>query len=335
MALQINSHPFLFRCAIIIVARDAGALIWTMEIKEKVLLKEYTVFKVGGPAHFFIDAKSVEEIKEAASWAREKSLPFFVIGLGSNVLVSDNGFSGLVVKIGLNGIEFLGDDEMRADAGITMARAVNFSLENGLTGFEWAIGVPGTIGGSVRGNAGCFGVEIKNNVKSVEVLNIENSRITAMQNSECGFDYRGSIFKKRPELIITSAVLKLEHGNVEEARTRLAGFIKKRVKSQDIGAKTAGSVFKNVRWEGEMPEGMKFAGSGPKENAAVGYLLESAGLKGFAVGGAKFSEKHANFILNTGNATADDIVRLIALAKERVFEQFGVRLEEEIQYMGF
>ncbi|MEK7085297.1 MAG: UDP-N-acetylmuramate dehydrogenase, partial [Patescibacteria group bacterium] len=207
----------------------------------------------------------------------------------------------------------------------------------GLTGFEWGIGVPGTVGGSVRGNAGCFGREMKDMIDSVQVsnVNVEHWKFDIFPVSACEFSYRESIFKKRPELIVLSATLKLERGDVNEARKRLAEYTKRRIESQDIGAKTAGSVFKNVRWEGKMPEGRKFAGSGPKENAAVGYLLESAGLKGFSIGGAKFSEKHANFILNTGNATAEDIVQLIALAKERVFEQFGIRLEEEIQYVGF
>ena len=315
-----------------------------MEVKENILLAPFTVFKVGGPARFFVEAKTAEEVLEAVTWARGEDMPIFILGFGSNILVSDKGFPGLVLKMELKQISELGaglpaEARVRAEAGVAMARAVSFALENGLTGFEWAIGVPGTIGGSVRGNAGCFGQEMEDAVERIEVLDVEHSRFDIFQVSACGFSYRESIFKKRPELIVLSATLKLEKGDVEEARTRLAEFTKKRVESQDIGVKTAGSVFKNVPWEGNPPaggqEGIKFAGSGPKENAAVGYLLESVGLKGFKIGGAQFSRKHANFLLNTGNATAEDIVQLIAIAKERVFETFGVRLEEEIQYVGF
>ena len=310
-----------------------------MEVKENILLAPFTVFKVGGPARFFVEAKTAEEVLEAVTWARGEDMPIFILGLGSNILVSDNGFPGLAVKMELQELSRVSEESMKAGAGVSMARAVSFALENGLTGFEWAIGVPGTIGGSVRGNAGCFGQEMEDAVERIEVLDVEHSRFDIFQVSACGFSYRESIFKKCPELIVLSATLKLEKGDVEEARTRLAEFTKKRVESQDIGVKTAGSVFKNVPWEGNPPaggqEGIKFAGSGPKENAAVGYLLESVGLKGFKIGGAQFSRKHANFLLNTGNATAEDIVQLIAIAKERVFETFGVRLEEEIQYVGF
>ena len=308
-----------------------------MHIQENIPLAPYTVFKVGGPARYFASVKTRDEAGEAFAWAREKNAPVFVLGLGSNILVSDKGFEGLAVKMELRGIKELRGNRVRAEAGVTMAELVAFTLGRGLTGFEWGIGVPGTVGGSVRGNAGCFGREMKDMIDSVQVsnVNVEHWKFDIFPVSACEFSYRESIFKKRPELIVLSATLKLERGDVNEARKRLAEYTKRRIESQDIGAKTAGSVFKNVRWEGKMPEGMKFAGSGPKENAAVGYLLESAGLKGFSIGGAKFSEKHANFILNTGNATAEDIVQLIALAKERVFEQFGIRLEEEIQYVGF
>jgi len=288
-----------------------------MEMKENVSLKPFTVFQVGGPARFFVETRSREEIVEALKWAKEKQIPSFILGLGSNVLVSDQGFPGLVIKISGGKVSRDGD-LITAEAGAKMAEVVNFSLQNGLVGFEWAIGVPGTIGGSVRGNAGCFGSEMKDFVAGADVFDANAERELKLSNSECRFSYRQSIFKEKPEFVVLGVSLRLKSGGSGEAKERFGEFVKARVQSQDIGSKTAGCVFKN-----------------PSAEIRAGALVDKAGLKGTSIGGAAVSEKHANFIINTGAASAEDIVMLIGLIKERVHRKFDVFLEEEIQYVGF
>ena len=288
-----------------------------MEMKENVSLKPFTVFQVGGPARFFAETRSKEEVIEALGWAKEKQIPSFILGLGSNVLVSDQGFPGLVIKI--SGGKVSRDGALiTAEAGAKMAEVVNFSLQNGLVGFEWAIGVPGTIGGSVRGNAGCFGSEMKDFVAGADVFDANAERELKLSNSECRFSYRQSIFKEKPEFVVLGVSLRLKSGGSGEAKERFGEFVKARVQSQDIGSKTAGCVFKN-----------------PSAEIRAGALVDKAGLKGTSIGGAAVSEKHANFIINTGAASAEDIVMLIGLIKERVHRKFDVFLEEEIQYVGF
>ena len=288
-----------------------------MEMKENVSLKPFTVFQVGGPARFFAETRSKEEVIEALGWAKEKQIPSFILGLGSNVLVSDRGFPGLVIKI--SGGKVSRDGALiTAEAGAKMAEVVNFSLQNGLVGFEWAIGVPGTIGGSVRGNAGCFGSEMKDFVAGADVFDANAERELKLSNSECRFSYRQSIFKEKPEFVVLGVSLRLKSGGSGEAKERFGEFVKARVQSQDIGSKTAGCVFKN-----------------PSAEIRAGALVDKAGLKGTSIGGAAVSEKHANFIINTGAASAEDIVMLIGLIKERVHRKLDVFLEEEIQYVGF
>ena len=288
-----------------------------MEMKENVSLKPFTVFQVGGPARFFVETRSREEIVEALKWAKEKQIPSFILGLGSNVLVSDQGFPGLVIKISGGKVSRDGDF-ITAEAGAKMAEVVNFSLQNGLVGFEWGIGVPGTVGGSVRGNAGCFGSEMKDFVAGADVFDANAGRELKLSNSECRFSYRQSIFKEKPEFVVLGVSLRLKSGGSGEAKERFGEFVKARVQSQDIGSKTAGCVFKN-----------------PSAEIRAGALVDKAGLKGTSIGGAAVSEKHANFIINTGAASAEDIVMLIGLIKERVHRKLDVFLEEEIQYVGF
>ncbi len=307
-----------------------------MEIKEDIPLKPFTVFRVGGPARFFVEAGSKEEIIASLKWAREKKVPYFILGLGSNILVSDKGFPGLVIKISGGNMSRDGD-LITIDAGAKMAEVVNFSLQNGLVGFEWAIGVPGTIGGSVRGNAGCFGFMMQDAVQEVGAYDVIQDRTFLLGKSACKFSYRTSIFKEHPEWVVLGAALKLKPGDSQKGQELVREYTQRRVFTQDIGESSAGSVFKNVApFEGaKLPPGVKAAGSGPADFIAVSSLIEAAGLKSLKIGGVMVSEKHANFIINTGEASAEDIVMLIGLIKERIHRKFGIQLEEEIQYVGF
>lgn len=330
-----------------------------MEIKENIPLKPFTVFQVGGSAGFFVETGQKAEIIEALKWAKDKRLPYFILGLGSNILVSDKGFPGLVIKI--SGGEVSRDgDLITAGAGAKMAEVVNFSLDWGRIGFEWAVGVPGTIGGSVRGNAGCFGSEMKDVVIFVQVFDAGTGEEIKFENPDCKFAYRHSVFKERPELIVLSAVLKLSSGDVGEARRKIARAAKARtsalaepvdreffssqgrVSPQEVGRPTVGCAFKNVLWsrrdidkEHLLSRFPKFGAFEANPGLPTGFLVEEAGLKGVKIGGAMISPRHANFIINTGNARAEDIVMLIGLIKERIHRKFGIQLEEEIQYVGF
>ncbi len=301
----------------------------------------YTILNIGGQAKYFTEAASREELLESLEWARQKSLPVFILGGGSNILVSDKGFDGLVIKIsGMRNMEFK-DGLVRADAGSGMSQLVAFSVSHNLSGIEWAIGIPGTLGGSIRGNAGCFGGEIKDVIKKVEVFDAMRGTLE-IDNKECGFAYRESVFKYNPQWVIVSAELKLLLGKSSVSEALIKQYSMKRVSAQDVGARCAGCVFKNVPWDREginktellerFAELNKFA---EVQNIPAGFLLDQCGLKGVSVGEAAISEKHANYFINRKNATTDDMMKLIVLAKKRVLDKYGILLEEEIQKIGF
>src|SRR3989344_2226436 len=326
-----------------------------LDIREQVSLKDHTVFKIGGPAKYFCEAKTAEELKDALAWARGSALPFFVLGAGSNVLVSDNEFEGLVIKnkatnIKINplgypvakwGVEAeagLAPQKLYAEAGAQMARVVAESVKAGLAGFEWAIGIPGTIGGSVRGNAGCFGSETKDVIESVEVFDSERAISQKLDSRNCNFSYRHSVFKEKPNLIIISALLRLRVGDSKKSQNLISEYSKKRAGTQDIGSKCAGCIFKNVEWsrkdvdkEGllqKFPELKPFLG---QKSIPAGFLLDFLGLKGLKMGRAQISEKHANYFINLGGASAKEIITLVNTAKEKVQNHYEILLEEEIQ----
>lgn len=299
-------------------------------IRENVPLAPYTSFKIGGPARFFAEARNEEELAEAIVFAREKFVPFWILGGGSNILIADEGLPGLVIRVCIGDIKFIKftrSNLVKIGAGVAMARAVAASVDHGLTGFEWAIGIPGTIGGSVRGNAGCFGGEIKSVIECVDVFQITNDKLQMtnlpaqagkfqMSNAKCQFGYRESVFKRDPLLIILSATLKLKRGNPEESRKLIARYAKERTQKQDIGEQCAGCLFKN-----------------PFPDKPAGMLIDRAGLKGLRVGNAMVSSKHANYAINIGGASAKDVRALAAEIKRRVLEASGVHLEEEIKYL--
>lgn len=294
-----------------------------LAVQENVLLAPHTYFKIGGPARFFVRVESAQELEEALLFAETKKLPIFLLAGGSNILVSDDGFSGLVIKMNIGGIEHDGK-KLLVGAGVPMAEVVRKSVELGLSGFEWAIGIPGTIGGSVRGNAGCFGQEMKDVVEHVTVLK-KNSQVSRgkceISNAECEFAYRDSIFKRYREWVILSATLMLQEGNSLQSQELIKEYTKKRVWEQDIGAKCAGCIFKNLtRNDGVIMR--------------AGELIDKIGLKGYSIGQAMVSEKHANYFINLGGASAYDVKKLIEFVKKKIFEKYNIHLEEEIQYVG-
>jgi UDP-N-acetylmuramate dehydrogenase len=344
-----------------------------LEIKKDIPLAPYTTLKVGGSARFFCEMKDEKDIMEAVKFAEEKKLPVFVLGGGSNILVSDKGFDGLVIKIQDTRYK-IQDTKIECGAGCNLGTIVNESVKAGLTGMEWAAGIPGTIGGAVRGNAGAPWGCMADCVESVKFLEIPNSvpnksstfsspdyssgnssksnfesQVSNYKLRECKFSYRDSIFKQNPNLIILSVKLALKKGKKKESEKKIKEILVQRKEKQPMDFPSSGSFFANpatrdqkVINDFEKDTGLKtkenknlYQDTGSEIKIPVAWLIEECGLKGKKIGGAMVSEKHANFILNTGNATAENFVMLAAIIKTKVRNKFGVQLQEEVQMIGF
>lgn len=293
-----------------------------LDIHEHVSLKPYTVFKIGGAARYFCAIQNIDELQEVVGWAKTRNLPFMVLGAGSNVLVSDEGYFGLVIRLLMRDMKKESENALVVEAGVSMASAAHFSISHGLGGMEWAIGIPGTIGGSVFGNAGCFGGEMKDIIESVDVFDTLCATNCQLLTTNCSFSYRNSVFKEHPELIIAGATLKLSPRDSMQSTALVHEYSKMRITTQDIGSQCAGCIFKN------------FTPSDGGAKIPAGKLIDDAGLKGTKIGGAMVSLKHGNFIINTGGATAKDVKQLVALIKDKVKSMHGIELEEEIRYIG-
>lgn len=322
-----------------------------IKIKENIILAQYTTLKIGGAARFFCEAKDEKEIMEALKFAQEKSLSVFVLGGGSNILVSDKGFDGVVIRIMNYGLG-IRNTNIECGAGALLSKIVSESVKAGLTGLEWAAGIPGTVGGAVRGNAGAFGSCMADTVESVKVMEISNlSKVRpsiqdrTLKLRECKFSYRDSIFKKNPNLIIVSAVLRLKKGKKEESEKKVKEIIKQRKEAQPFDFPSSGSFFKNPCLAGRqavvknkkiIEEYERETGNKVKDGVIpAGYLIDMLNLRGKKIGGAMVSQHHGNFLVNAGGATAEDMVILISLIKHRVRNKFGIQLREEVQYVGF
>jgi len=304
-------------------------------------LKKWTTFRIGGPAKYFFIAKNKEDLIKAIKTARQLKIPYFILGGGSNLLVSDKGFKGIVIKIQDSRFK-IQDSRIIASAGVKLAELVRTATEIGLAGLEWAAGVPGTLGGAISGNAGWPSnrKNISAVVEKVEVLEIKGLRlkIKNFSNKDCQFRYRESIFKHKPNLIILSATLKLKKWNKEKIKKNILEILRSR-KDKIPSGFSAGCVFKNWKWEigswkllKRFPQLQSFKESGI---IPAGWLIEKSSLKGKKIGGAKISEKHANFILNEKEAKAKDVLSLINLIKKEVYKKFRIKLKEEIKLLGF
>ncbi|MDD5032976.1 MAG: UDP-N-acetylmuramate dehydrogenase [Candidatus Pacebacteria bacterium] len=312
-------------------------------IQKNILLAPYTTFRIGGPAKYFAEAESVEEIEKLCEWAKNQptgELPIFVLGGGSNVLVSDKGFCGLVIKIKSSEIKIL-DSEIYADAGASLTKVVIESAKAGLSGFEWGIGIPGTIGGAVCGNAGAFGKATSDAVKTIKALDLKNGKVLYFSKNECDFCYRDSMFKNNSDFFILGAIFSLKRKNKDSIDKDMKQYVKERSEAHVKGC-SAGCFFKNVEWKRKdldkdkifqkFPELKKYSEM-PKIPA--GFLIDSVGLKGKKIGGAKIAEEHANFIVNEENATADEVMMLAGMVKDRISSKYGFSLEEETVLVGF
>lgn len=277
-------------------------------------LKKHTSFRIGGPADYFCVPKDVNELKEALAFARQAKLPIAFIGAGTNLLALDRGFRGLVIKLagGLNFVEVKGD-KVIAGAGNLLPQLVNTLASRGLAGLEFLAGVPGTLGGAAAMNAGAWGKEIGEFIESVSALDLSGSE-SELKKKDLKFGYRSSLLQKG-RLIATSVTLKLKKSRPALIKKNILAILETRRERQPLGIPNAGSIFKN-------PPG-KFAGK----------LLEEADCKGLRAGDAQVSTKHANFILNLGEAKASDVLKLVTRMQELVRRKFKVRLEPELKVM--
>lgn len=275
----------------------------------------HTTFRVGGPADFFVTPEEEEQVREAVFAFRQAGVPFYVVGNGSNLLVGDQGYRGGIIQIfkKMNQVSVCGS-RLHAQAGALLSKIASEALTKGLTGFEFASGIPGTLGGAVMMNAGAYGGEMKHVLTGARVLKV-SGEIEEVPVEEMELAYRSSIFAKNKDVIL-SADIRLEAGEPEQIRKRMDELREQRTAKQPLEYPSAGSTFKR-------PEGY-FAGK----------LIEDAGLRGFQVGGAQVSEKHCGFVINKGHATAKDILSLMQQVSDKVFIRSGVRLEPEVKLLG-
>lgn len=282
--------------------------------KENILLDEpmsmHTSFKTGGKADIFIKTYSAEEIKSVLKISKENRIPLFVLGNGTNLLVKDEGFRGIILQVKLENIKIDGT-EVIVQSGVKNAVLSKKLTDNSLTGFEFASGIPGTIGGAIKMNAGAYGSEMKDIVSEVTYLDYDGN-IHKINNSECKFGYRHSRFFNE-KAIILEVKLNLQYGNKEEIENKVKELLKQRKEKQPLEYPNAGSTFKRG------------------ENYITAKLIDECGLKGYSIGGAQVSEKHAGFIVNKNNATSSDILKLIEYVQECVKEQTGKEIKLEIE----
>ena len=287
--------------------------------KDKVLFEEpmssHTTFRIGGPAEVFLMPESYEQIRSALALCREEGLPYFVLGNGSNLLVSDSGYRGVIIQMDRNmGDIALKGTEIRACAGALLSSVAAAARKASLTGFEFAGGIPGTLGGAVVMNAGAYGGEMKDVLREVTVMTKEGDiRVIPSDRLELG--YRTSIIKKAGYLVL-EAVISLEKGDPQAIQEKTKELASKRTEKQPLDYPSAGSTFKR-------PEGY-FAGK----------LIMDSGLRGFRVGGAQVSEKHCGFVINTGGATAKDVKELMDHVIRTVKEKYNITLEPEVKFLG-
>lgn len=294
--------------------KDIQNLIPQENIYMNELMSKHTSFKIGGPAECLVKIKTIEQLKAILKYVREKDIDLTIIGNGSNILVSDDGIKGIVVKIEIDNLKIDKQDErilVTVGSGIKLGLLAQKCLKEEITGFEFASGIPGTIGGAIRMNAGAHGTEMKDIVKTVTYVD-RNGEIHKIENEQAKFEYRNSLFAHK-DYIIVETEIQLEKGNAEEIKEKMTEYANYRKEKQPIEYPSAGSTFKR---------GADFI---------TAKLIDECGLKGYQIGGAQISEKHAGFIINKENATAKDVIELMKYTKEQVYEKFGKEIEPEIE----
>jgi len=314
---------------------DASILKLLPGTRKNIPLAPHTTFKIGGAAAYFYIARSTQDIVHAVAKAKSLKLPFFILAGGSNVLVSDKGFAGLVIKI-QNTKYKIQNTILYAEAGVGMDVLVRETGKRGLSGLEWAGGLPGSVGGAVRGNAGAFGGEIKDNIVSVKVLDAKGN-IKTLTQKQCKFAYRDSAIKKK-NLVVLSSIFQLKKGETKIIQSIAKDHREYRKERHPLEYPNAGSVFKNCdvkRFSRKLQEELSHVVKiDPFPVVPTAYLISQAQLKGLRVGKVEVSKKHPNYMVNRKGATAKDVMRLIEKVKKRIKKKFLIELEQEIQFVS-
>ncbi len=313
-------------------------------IQKDVSLKNFSNYKIGGKARYFLEVSNLSELKEGlGKWKRiSEILPIFILGAGTNVLISDKGFNGLVIHPKIRFIEktpSTGSKQIiSAGSGVLIEDLLVDSVKNSLSGLEWAGGLPGTLGGAIRGNAGAFRGEIKDNIVEVTSFDTKTLKIEKRGLRDCGLDYRSSVFKGREGEVIISALLKLKKGNKKDIKNEIKEKVKYRENRHPLEYPNIGSIFKNIPIEKVPKKLLKELSSSIKDDPfpilPTAKLLAISGLKGKKAGGAMVSEKHPNFIVNFDNASSADVKTLIYKVTKIIMDKYAITLEEEITYLG-
>lgn len=280
-------------------------------------MNKHTTFKIGGNADIFIKADTIEKIQYILKIANKYKIPLFILGNGSNILVKDEGIRGIVLKIELKNIKIEEASEqikVKVDAGVKLTELSQILLKKSIEGFEFASGIPGTIGGAIKMNAGAYGKEMKDIVYETTYLDYSGNLIT-INNNEHKFEYRNSRFSNEKAIILQTTFI-LKKGNQEDIKSKMQEYLEQRKAKQPLNIPNAGSTFKRG------------------ENFITAKLIDECGLKGYKIGGAEVSNVHSGFIVNTGNATANDVIELIDYVKEKVYEKFKQEIQLEIEIIG-
>lgn len=278
-------------------------------------MSKHTTFKIGGKADIFVKLRNTKQIEELLNLCKSKNIPIKVIGNGSNILVKDNGIRGIVAKICTNSYEFLDEETIRVDAGMLNSKVSRILLENSLMGFEFASGIPGTIGGAVKMNAGAYGSQMSDVVIRTKYIDLEDMQIKEINKEEHKFEYRKSIFSTTKRIILDTT-LKLTKADKKQIQEKINQNNESRKTKQPIDKPSAGSTFKRG------------------EDFITAQLIDECGLKGYTIGGAQVSTKHAGFVVNIGDATASDVINLMELIKKKVQEKFNKNIDLEIEIIG-
>ena len=285
------------------------------QVKIEEPMKNHTTFRVGGPAAYFVMPRTAEEVAKVTELCAQENVPYYIVGNGSNLLVSDKGYDGVIIQIykQMSQVEVKGR-EIYAQAGALLSMVAKRALDTELAGFEFAAGIPGTLGGACVMNAGAYGGEMKDVLKSVTVLD-KDGNVKKLAKDELELGYRTSVIAKKGYIVL-DAVIELKEGKAEQIKALMDDLKERRITKQPLEYPSAGSTFKR-------PEGY-FAGK----------LIQDADLRGFQVGGAQVSEKHCGFVINKDGATASDVMELMRQVSDKVYDKFGVRLEPEVKRLG-
>ncbi|MBM3204940.1 UDP-N-acetylmuramate dehydrogenase [Candidatus Uhrbacteria bacterium] len=308
-------------------------------VTEREPMSKHTTYRLGGPARLYLVADTSDRMVEAVQHADALNIPWYVYGGGSNLLVTDDGYEGLVIQAANRHIQ-ISDETVIVESGMISALVARQTVEAGLTGFEWAIGLPGTIGGAIYGNGGCFGGEMRDAIVSVEAYRLKDHKRVMIPVAECQYGYRESLFKHERHVILGCTLTLTRATDPVALKQTFQETLSARKDQQPLDQSSAGCVFKNVEYTddqsldilrrsiSEIPPEMV-----AKKRLGAGWLIDQLGLKGYQIGGVKVSDKHANFFVNTEKAKAQDVIALISYIKMKVRDELGIELQEEVQYL--